>query len=93
MYINVIWASVIRCEYSISAGRVTLSIDYAIDFEHLQWILERNLVSIAVNQWAHLTSKNRNCISWRSNFWFLHFTLWYIFSYSTYSKNKHIFLI
>jgi len=24
---------------------------YAIDFEHLQWISERNLVSTAVNQW------------------------------------------
>jgi len=33
--------SVIHCEYSISAVRVT----YAIDFEHLQWVSVLNLVS------------------------------------------------
>jgi len=39
--------SVIYCEYSIS----TVHVMYAVDFEHSQWVSERNLVSTAVNQW------------------------------------------
>jgi len=39
--------SVIHREYSIITVRVT----YFTDFEHSQWVSERNLVSIAVNQW------------------------------------------
>jgi len=56
MYINVIWAAF---RYSLRRFNI-VRVTYAIGFEHLQWVSERNLVSCQSMTLMHLTSKNRN---------------------------------